>query len=351
MRFDDDLHSGQVPTWPEDDYIMPTITITGGCGYIGSALREALSEEFEVRILDSRRGEHGNAQFIQCDIRNYDEVEKAISDTDLVIHAAIVQIPQINENRRLGYEVNIMGTHNVCEAVQKNQHCKGLVLVSSWHTMGERGITGLVDEKFGLRPDMVEERARVYALSKMGQEAIVRLHDESSTDKIYGLIRIGTALGENMPPMTAANIFINNALKDQALTPYEHSMFRPMLYVDIADVCRAFKSYVNRIIENRVSQTRNSLDHIANVYYPEPITIYELAEIIGETAKNCTNGKIDPKIRVVKANAPILYTSKSKEIMKFDLGKSKELLGLDSLTNPRDTIERIIRGRVKPPLI
>jgi hypothetical protein len=28
--------------------------------------------------------------------------------------------------------------------------------------------------------------------------AIVRLHDEISEDKVFGMIRIGTALGENM---------------------------------------------------------------------------------------------------------------------------------------------------------
>jgi nucleoside-diphosphate-sugar epimerase len=326
---------------------VPTVTITGGSGYIGSALSERLAKQFEVRILDTKRARQGNAEFVPCDVRNCDEVERAISDTDLVIHAAIIQIPQINENKKLGYEVNILGTHNVCEAVQRSERCKGLILVSSWHTMGEREIVGLVDEKFGLRPDMVEERARAYALSKMGQEAIVRLYDESANaDRVYGLIRIGTTLGENMPAMTAANIFINKALKGEALTPYEHSMHRPMLYVDIVDVCRAFKSYANGIISKRISQTGNSLDHIANVYYPEPITIYELAENIRESVRKCSGGNIDPKITVMKTNEPEMFTCQSKQMMKFNLHRSKALLGLDRLTDPRDTIARIIRGRM-----
>lgn len=324
---------------------MTTIGITGGSGYVGSALREALAEQFETRSLDVREA-NTTEGFVQCDIRNYDEVERAISRTDLVIHAAIIQIPQINENKRLGYEVNILGTHNVCEAVQNSEQCKGLILVSSWHTMGERGITGVVDERFGLRPDMVEERARAYALSKMGQEAIVRMHDEISEDKVYGLVRIGTALGENMPANTAANLFIKKALSGDALTPYEHSMFRPMLYVDIFDVCRAFKSYAGKIVEKKIKQTRNSLDHIANVFYPKPITIYELAEIVRDSVNKCSAGRIRPGITVLKEKEPILFSPQSKEMMSFNLARSRDLLGLDKLTDPRDTLDRIIRGRI-----
>jgi len=325
---------------------MARVAITGGSGYIGSALGEALIGQFDVRILDTKISRLREAEFVQCDIRNYAEVEKGVSDVDLVIHAAIVQIPQINENKRLGYEVNILGTHNVCEAVQNSQRCKGLLLVSTWHTMGEIGITGVVDERFGLRPDMVEERARAYSLSKMGQEAIVRLHDESSREKIYGVVRIGTTLGEGMPEKTAANIFINKAIKGEALTPYEHSMYRPMLYVDVGDVCRAFKSYASKILEKKIVPAGNSLEHIANVYHPDAITILELAQFVRQAVENCSDGKIVPTINVVRTGEPMLFTSGSKKLIKIDINKSKELLEMGTLTDPRETIARIVRNRM-----
>lgn len=106
---------------------------------------------------------------------------------DLVIHTSIVQIPLINEEKRLGYEVNIVGTQNVCRAVEENARIKGMILTGSWHTIGERGLRGIIDEEFGFRPDKVEDRARLYALSKIAQECIVRFYDEMS-DKIYGII-------------------------------------------------------------------------------------------------------------------------------------------------------------------
>ena len=97
----------------------------------------------------------------------------------------------------------------------------------SWHTMGERKLRGIVDEEFGFRPDKVEDRARLYALSKIGQETIVRFYDEMSA-KTYSIIRMGTVLGADMPKKTAANIFIENGLVGKPLTPYRHSLYRPV---------------------------------------------------------------------------------------------------------------------------
>jgi len=38
--------------------------------------------------------------------------------------------------------------------------------------IGESGLSGVLDEGFGYRPDRVEERARLYALSKVIQEGL-----------------------------------------------------------------------------------------------------------------------------------------------------------------------------------
>ena len=144
--------------------------------------------------------------YVFCDIRRYDNVKKGLKDVDLVIHTAIVQIPLINNEKRLGYEVNIKGTQNVCEVVAENPKIRGMLLTSSWHTMGERELVGRIDEEFGFRPDKVEDRARLYALSKIAQEAIVRFYDEMS-DKVYSIVRLGTVLGEDMPKKCSEYIY------------------------------------------------------------------------------------------------------------------------------------------------
>ena len=249
------------------------IGIIGGAGFVGTSLARHLVENFQVKILDVKtppKDLEKVVTYTRCDIRDYGEVIKGLDDVNLVIHVAIVQIPLINEQRRLGYEVNVIGTQNVCKAVDESPNVKGMILAGSWHTVGERDLKGIIDEEFGFRPDKVEDRARLYTLSKIAQESIVRFYDEMS-NKIYGIIRMGTVLGEGMPEKTAANIFIERGLKGEAITPYKHSMYRPMLYANIDDICRAFEAYAKKIFDHEIEKSSNSLAHIVNVFYPEPI--------------------------------------------------------------------------------
>lgn len=74
----------------------------------------------------------------------------------------------------------------------------------------------------------------------MTARALVRLYDEMS-DKIFGVIRMGTVLGEGMPKKSAANIFIDRGLKGETITPYRHSMHRPMLYVALEMYAKPLK--------------------------------------------------------------------------------------------------------------
>jgi UDP-glucose 4-epimerase len=327
--------------------LKPKIAIVGGAGFVGKSLARHLSKKFEVKILDVKpipEDLKGLVSHVHYDIRNYQEIADGLNDVSLVIHTAIVQIPLINENKSLGYEVNIIGTQNICKAVEENSNVEGMILAGSWHTVGERELKGIIDEEFGFRPDKVEDRARLYALSKIAQESIVRFYDEMS-DKIYGIIRMGTVLGEGMPEKTAANIFIEKGLKGEAITPYKHSMHRPMLYANIGDICRAFEAYARKILNNEIEKSGNSLAHIVNVYYPQPVTILELAEIVGESIVECTGGKVRPKIEIVDSGIPPLFTEEDKNRIEVDLKKAKKFLGLEKLKSPRESIREIVKLR------
>ena len=325
------------------------VAVIGGAGFVGFSLAKHLSPLFDVEILDIKKPKKGkldNCVFKLCDIRDYTQVKRALADVDLVIHTAIIQIPLINENKRLAYEVNLLGTHNVCKTVDELPNVRGMILAGSWHTIGEKELSGVINEEFGFRPDKVEDRARLYALSKVAQESIVRFYDEMS-DKIYGIIRMGTVLGEGMPEKTAANIFITRGLRGEPITPYKHSMYRPMLYADIEDVCRAYEIFAKKILNGELEKTGNSLSHIVNVYYPEPITILELAKIVRDTIVKYTDGKANPRIEIIDQGRPLLFTKEDKNKIKVDITKAKKLLGLEKLTSPTESIEKIIKNRLR----
>ncbi|MFQ5712353.1 MAG: NAD-dependent epimerase/dehydratase family protein [Candidatus Geothermarchaeales archaeon] len=323
------------------------IGIVGGAGYIGSSLARHLSKAFRVKILDMRTPPsdlEGKVDYEICDVREFQDVEGCLKDVSLVINSAIIQIPLINEERRMGYEVNIVGTQNVCRVVHETPSIRGMILTGSWHVFGERGLRGVIDEEFGFRPDRVEDRARLYTLSKLAQETIVKLHDEMS-EKVFGVIRMGTVLGEGMPEKTAANIFMSRGLEGQTLTPYKHSMYRPMLYVDVKDVCRGFESFAKKILGE--ARGKGDLPHVFNITYPQPITVIELAHMVRDAIVKYSKGALRPEIEVVDTGKPELFTPRDKDAIKIDVSRAVKFLDLGRLTSPRESIEDLIEGRIK----
>jgi UDP-glucose 4-epimerase len=323
----------------------PRIGIVGGSGYVGSALALRLCSNYSAVIIDKKVVPDrlvGKVEYRQCDITSLQECKNAVEGLDLIIHTAIVQIPLINEQKHLGFEVNFVGTQNVCRAVDESESVKGLILTGTWHVFGEKEHHGVIDESFGFRPDKVESRARLYALSKISQEILVRYYDEMSS-KIFGAIRLGTVLGEGMPEKTAANIFISRGLKGGTLTPYKQSMYRPMLYVDINDVCEAFAKYAEKILSGNAHKDHNGgLAHIVNLYWPEPLTIMDLAEIVREEIVRLTKGAVEPEVEIVDTGSEVLYDESDKSSLMVDSSKISDFLGIEKLINPKDSMGRII---------
>jgi len=183
-----------------------SIAIVGGSGFIGSALAENLRDQFRVTIVDVKPSMISDVRFTRCDIRDKEAVDRQLREFDLIINTAVVQVPEVNERKRFGYEVNVLGVQNLCELTESSDSIRGLIHASSWHVFGERDFRGNLDEMYGFRPDKVDERARFYALCKIAQEVVIRLTSEMSS-KDCSILRLGTVLGTGMPRQTAANIF------------------------------------------------------------------------------------------------------------------------------------------------
>lgn len=109
------------------------LLITGGCGFLGSNLAlAALSRGDELLIFDSlyRSGSRENLSWLQSqgkfvfehgDIRNQNDITRVIQSfrPDAIFHlAGQVAMTTSIANPRMDFEVNVMGSHNLLEAVR-----------------------------------------------------------------------------------------------------------------------------------------------------------------------------------------------------------------------------------------
>jgi len=140
------------------------ILITGGCGFIGTNFAEYFIEKgHDVTLLDnlSRRGSAENLEWIQkkypqtrfvkADIRTDNEIlEKELPAQDAIYHlAAQVAVTTSVENPREDFEINVVGTLNVLEALRKYEAKPVLIFASTNKVYG--GMEDIVIEKRGER--------------------------------------------------------------------------------------------------------------------------------------------------------------------------------------------------------
>lgn len=167
-----------------------TFLVTGGAGFIGSNLCEAiLAMGYRVRCLDdlstgkreniSAFEGHENFSFIYGDIRDLKTCMDACCGVDYVSHqAAWGSVPRSIEMPLLYEEINIRGTLNMLEAARQSG-VKRFVYASSSSVYGDEPSLPKVEGREGklLSP---------YALTKKVNEEYARLYTE-----LYGLETVG----------------------------------------------------------------------------------------------------------------------------------------------------------------
>ena len=152
---------------------MKKIIIFGGCGFLGSwIVKSFLLKGYNVSIFDLKIQKEllsydigkdiNKIKFIQGDITNYDQVQKATSKMDHVINLAGLMTPDCSSNPILGAKVNVLGSINVFEALKKN-NIKFLVYASSAGVFGQKDkYNPFPETHYGAYKLAVEGVARAY---------------------------------------------------------------------------------------------------------------------------------------------------------------------------------------------
>ena len=179
-----------------------SILVTGGGGFIGSNLVDALLDDgsYEVRVLDNfSTGRRENLahclsdiELIEGDIRDMEIVEEAVADIDMILHeAALPSVPRSVKAPITSNDVNIGGTLKLLSAAHK-AGVRRVVMASSSSVYGD---TPTLPKK----EDMIPNPMSPYAVTKLTGEHYMRVFAQ-----LYGLetlaIRYFNVFGPRQDP-------------------------------------------------------------------------------------------------------------------------------------------------------
>ncbi|MFT4889639.1 MAG: UDP-glucose 4-epimerase [Halobacteriales archaeon] len=226
------------------------VLVTGGCGYVGSALVPRLQTAGDVdrvTVLDTlENGSLGNLvgapitdgfEFRQGDVREYADVEAAMAGVDAVIHlAAINRRDSSAAGKAETYAVNLDGTWTVLEAARSND-VETVVYPSSCLVYGHAD-----------RPDDAATPTPFDPYTEATVEA-ERLLEEfaAEPDRTGTVLRLGTAYGyaPGVRFDSPVNRFVFRALTDRPIVIRgDPAGWQP--YVHVEDVAGALAHAVRR---------------------------------------------------------------------------------------------------------
>ncbi len=245
--------------------------ITGGAGFLGSALANRLAEGgHEVRVIDDlSAGSEANlspkVMFVRGDVNDKPRLWSLLQGIECVYHlAARVRVPESLEYPREYNAVNVGGTVSVLEAM-RDVGVKRVVFTSSGAVYGEQAAQPLSEN---LPPDPRSP----YAVSKLASEFYVRTIGalwgmETVSLRIFNAYGPGQPLPPSFPPVIPS--FLRQALTGGSLVIYGNgSNTRDYVYIDdVVDalVAAATAPGVDRLVINVGSGVETSTDALAHL--------------------------------------------------------------------------------------
>jgi len=314
-----------------------TILVTGGAGFIGSNLCEALLEKGnKVICLDNfatgkRKNikgllENNNFKLIEGDIRNLDDCFNATKKVDYVLHqAALGSVPRSIKDPVTSNEVNINGFLNMLVASRDNG-VKRFVYAASSSTYGDSETMPKVEHIIGkpLSP---------YAITKYVNELYADIFS-----KTYGLETIGlryfNVFGKRQDPngAYAAVIpkFVSQLINgDSPVINGDGNYSRDFTYIDNviqANLLAAITGSPN----NEFVSSPDAINQIYNIAVGGRTTLNDLYNILRDS--------LSKEFDHLRNSSPIYRDFRAGDVRhsQANIDKAKEKLGYEPSHQVKD---------------
>ncbi len=251
--------------------------VTGGAGFIGSHIAEALLDQGEsVRVLDNLAtgretnlaALQGRAQLIRGDLRNLEAVRAAVEGVEVVFHqGALASVPRSIADPVTSLEININGTQNVLQAA-RDAGVRRVVYASSSSIYGN---TPTLPKHEQMQPHPVSP----YAIHKLTGELLCEVFTS-----IYGLetvaLRYFNVFGPRQDPTSEYAAVI-----PRFLTALIHKR-RPIVFGD-GEQTRDFTYIANVVQANLLAATsRAAVGYAMNIGCGEQVSLNTVLHLAGE---------------------------------------------------------------------
>jgi nucleoside-diphosphate-sugar epimerase len=289
------------------------VLITGGAGFIGTALAARLADDNHIRVLDilrrnalSKAGldRHPNIELVVGDVRDMTAVRRAVTGCDHIIHmASIAGVDTVLKNPVMTMEISLEGTMNVLRAANDSVGVKRLIDFSTSEVFGSYAFR--VREADVTSLGAVGEARWTYAVSKLATEHLAHNYWKQFNLPTVS-IRPFNIYGPGQVGEGAVHAFVVRALKGEKLLIHnEGDQIRSWCYID--DIVDAILLTMER---------EESVGESFNIGNPRStVTIYQLAQLI---------------VRLTESKSPIEFIDwdfPDVELRIPDVKKAEKLLG------------------------
>jgi UDP-glucose 4-epimerase len=304
-----------------------TIFITGGAGFIGSALIGRLVERNRIAAYDnlSRNSlkdkpykDHPNLRLIEGDVLDAESLSAAMRGADIIVHcAAIAGIDTVSRSPVTTMRVNMVGSANVLEAAARLDAVDRVVCFSTSEIFGQHAFRST--EADTAVTGKVGEARWTYAVSKLAEEHLaIAYHKEAGLPTT--VVRPFNIYGPGQVGEGALRIFIERAVRDETIEIHgDGTQIRAWCYVD-----------------DMVDGVLLAMTH--------PAAVGESFNIGNQRAVTTIYGLASTVVRVLESKSRIVFSDKTYadvELRIPSVSKAKELLGFEARV---DLDEGILRA-------
>lgn len=285
------------------------ILITGGSGFIGTNLVYYLIEktDWEIVVLDnltSGKKEYledindSRFTFLKGDIRNLDDVKKAIINCDYVVNLAaqVGVVPSIKDPF-YDFDVNVKGTLNLLDACNNNSRFNRFVQASSAAPLG--------NQEMPLNEEKIPAPLSPYGASKLACEGYCSAFSGAFNLKTV-VLRFSNVYGPYCDhKKSVIPLFIGQILKNETLTIYgDGKQTRDFIHVN--DICQGiYLSLISKFENNynlfqlgtgKETSVNSLVDILQNIFTDKNISKRFISRRRGEVYRNYTDIKKAKKI-------------------------------------------------------